>query len=276
MKKAVISLGIGRRRGLVGCLALLLAAGSVLAAPQPQRAWQRRAPANTLLAPPLPADAAAQPPLRRPPAGRLQALRRQRDFQYTDVTDVPTKPAVWDRLLSWLWQRLSSLLDTRGGHLAWNTLWYGLMGAILVFAVLKLLQVDLTRVFGRAPRSLPLAYEAGQENIHELNFAEALAQAEAASNLRLAVRLGYLQLLKQLTDRDFIAWQPDKTNQTYLHELAASRPTARPAFAELTRQFEYAWYGELPVPAALYQQVREAQRQFGQQLSGAGRAAPVA
>jgi hypothetical protein len=276
MKKAVISLGIGRRRGLVGCLALLLAAGSVLAAPQPRRAWQRRAPADTLLAPPLPADAAAQPPLRRPPAERLRALRRQRDFQYTDVTDVPTKPTIWDRLLSWLWQRLSSLLDTRGGHLAWNTLWYGLMGAILVFAVLKLLQVDLTKVFGRAPRSLPLAYEAGQENIHELNFAEALAQAEAAGNLRLAVRLGYLQLLKQLTDRDFIAWQPDKTNQTYLHELAASRPTARPAFAELTRQFEYAWYGELPVPAALYQQVREAQRQFRQQLSGAGRAAPVA
>ena len=275
MKKAATSFGISRRRGLASCLALLLTAGSVLAAPQPRRAWQRRAPADTLLAPPLPADAAAQPPLRRPPAERLQALRRQRDLQYTDVTDVPPKPTVWDRLLSWFWQRLSSLLDTRGGHIAWDTLWYGLMGAVLVFAVLKLLQVDLTRVFGRAPRTLPLAYEAGQENIHELNFAEALTQAEAAGNLRLAVRLGYLQLLKQLTDRDFIAWQPDKTNQTYLHELAVSRPTSRPAFAELTRQFEYAWYGELPVPAALYQQVREAQRQFGQQLSGTGRAARV-
>nr|WP_235998370.1 DUF4129 domain-containing protein [Hymenobacter sp. BT559] len=150
------------------------------------------------------------------------------------------------------------------------------MGATLLFAVLKLLQVDLTKVFGRAPRALPLAYETGQENIHELNFADALAQAEAAGNLRLAVRLGYLQLLKQLTDRDFIAWQPDKTNQAYLRELAASQPTARPAFAELTRQFEYAWYGELPVSAALYQQVRESQRQFGQQLSGAGRAAHLA
>jgi hypothetical protein len=185
------------------------------------------------------------------------------------VTNAPASPSLWDRLLSWLWQQISRLLDTRGGQLAWDTLWYGLMAAILVFAVLKLLQVDLTNVFGRAPRALPLAYEAGQENIHELNFGEALAQAEAAGNLRLAVRLGYLQLLKQLTDRDFIAWQPDKTNQTYLHELADSRPTARPAFAELTRQFEYAWYGELPVSTTLYQQVRAAQRQFEQQLSGA-------
>lgn len=276
MKKAATSAYSCRRQGLASCLVLLLLAGSVLAAPQPgQRVWQRRTPppADSLLATSLPADAAAQPPLRRPAAARLQELSQQHEFQYTDVTEAPANPSLWDRLLRWIWDHLSRLLDTRGGHLVWNTLWYGLMGATLIFAVLKLLQVDITKVFGRAPRALPLAYETGQENIHELNFADALAQAETAGNLRLAVRLGYLQLLKQLTDRDFIAWQPDKTNQTYLRELAASQPTARPAFAELTRQFEYAWYGELPVSAALYQRVRETQRQFGQQLSGAGRAA---
>ena len=277
MKKALTSLITCYKPRLLSGLFLLLVAGSALAAPPP-RAWQPRAASttDTLVAPPLPADAAAQPPVRRPAIERLQKLRGQHDFQYNDVTDAPARPGLWERLTSWLWRWLSRLLDTSGGHFAWNTLWYGLMGATLVFAVLKLLQVDLTKVFGRAARALPLAYEAGQENIHELNFADALTQAEAAGNLRLAVRLGYLQLLKQLTDRDFIAWQPDKTNQTYLHELAASRPTARPAFAELTRQFEYAWYGELPVSAALYQQVRADQRQFGQQLSGAGRAAAVA
>jgi hypothetical protein len=271
MKKAATSRSTRFQPGLLGCLALLLVAGSVLAAPQPHALQRLAAPvADTLIAPPLPADAATQPPLRRPATEDLQKLRNQRDFQYNDVTDAPASPSFWDRLLSRLWNWLSELLDTQGGHFAWNMLWYGLMAATLVFAVLKLLQVDLTRVFGRAPRALPLAYEAGQENIHELNFTDALAQAEAAGNLRLAVRLGYLQLLKQLTDRDFIAWQPDKTNQTYLHELATSRPTARPAFTELTRQFEYAWYGELPVSAALYRQVREAQQRFGQQLSGAG------
>ncbi|RZK61438.1 MAG: DUF4129 domain-containing protein, partial [Hymenobacter sp.] len=191
-------------------------------------------------------------------------------------TGAPEQAGFLARLMGWLWRWLAPLLDTKGGRLAWDTIFYGLLGGTLVFAVLKFLQVDLTRVFGRAPRALPLDYEAGQENIHELNFTEALTQAEATGNLRLAVRLGYLQLLKQLTDRDFIAWQPDKTNQAYLHELAASRPAARPAFAELTRQFEYAWYGELPVPAALYQQVRAAQRQFGQQLSGATAAQPGA
>lgn len=247
-------------------LLLALALPAAASPPQP-RMW--RAKADTSLAAPLPADAAAQPPVRRPAAARLQELRSQREFQYREGKPESTD-SFWERLVAWLWRQFSRIFDTKGGRIAWDTIFYGLMGALLVFAVLKLLQVDITKVFGRAARSLPLAYETGQENIHELNFAEALAQAEAAGNLRLAVRLGYLQLLKQLTDRDLIDWQPDKTNQAYLRELEASRPPARPAFAELTRQFEYTWYGELPVPLALYRQVREAQHQFEQQLSGVG------
>ncbi|RZK14372.1 MAG: hypothetical protein EOO56_25110, partial [Hymenobacter sp.] len=156
-----------RRGGPVLALALLLSLPA-LAAPRP-RQWVK---VDTALAPPLPADAAAQPPLRRPAAGRLAELRSQRDFQY--VEGKPTGPGWWDRVLAWFWRHLGGALDTRGGRVAWDTLLYGLMGAILVFAVLKLLQVDLTKVFGRAPRSLPLAYEAGQENIHELNFTDAL------------------------------------------------------------------------------------------------------
>jgi len=252
-----------KARATLALLALSLATAA--AAPRPPRAWRARP--DTTQATPLPPDAAAQPPVRRPAASRLQELRGQRDFQYREATPASTN-SFWGRLLAWLFRQFGHIFDTKDGRVAWDTIVYGLMGALLVFAVLKLLQVDVTKLFGRAARALPLAYETGQENIHELDFAEALAQAEAAGNLRLAVRLGYLQQLKHLTDRDLIDWQPDKTNQTYLRELEASRPSARPAFAELTRQFEYAWYGESPVPPALYQQVREAQLQFAQQLGG--------
>jgi hypothetical protein len=81
-----------------------------------------------------------------------------------------------------------------------------------------------------------------------------------------------LQLLKQLSDSQLIDWQPDKTNQTYLRELATQRPNLRAPFAELTRQFEYVWYGELPLQRPLYADVRERQLQLGQQLSGGRRA----
>ena len=85
-----------------------------------------------------------------------------------------------------------------------------------------------------------------------------IAEAEDAGNYRLATRLGYLEVLKHLTDRGLIQWQPDKTNHAYLAELAAG--PLREAFRGATRQFEYVWYGELRLNAALYQQARAGQR----------------
>jgi hypothetical protein len=261
-----------RRLPLLLFFALTLAAGP---APAQGPAWHRLAPARADTS-----RVASLPPpttpmtVRRPATGRLRELRGQRELQYLEVREEPTQRSIWQRLLRWLWGLLAPAASSKGGRVAWDVFFYGLLAAALVFAVLKLLQVDITRAFGRAPRALPLDYETGQENIHELNFAEAIAQAEATGNRRLALRLGYLELLKQLTDRDFIAWQPDKTNQSYLHELATSYPAARPAFAELTRQFEYSWYGEAPVPAAAYQQARAAQQQLAQQLRTAAPGRP--
>lgn len=246
-----------RRLPLLLLLTLALAAGPAVA--------RRPAPADTMLAAPLPPPAAAVA-VRRPVAARLGELRGQHDFQYRDVRQAPTQPSLWQRLLAWLWRLFAGSQETKGGRTAWDVFFYGLVVAALVYGVLKFLQVDLTRMFGRAPRALPLAYEEGQENIHELDFNETIAQAEATGNRRLALRLGYLQLLKQLTDRDFIAWQPDKTNHDYLREVATRYPAARPAFAELTRQFEYVWYGELPLAAPAYRAAREAQQQLARQL----------
>jgi Domain of unknown function (DUF4129) len=138
--------------------------------------------------------------------------------------------------------------------------------------VLKLLQVDFTRAFGRAPRPAPLPYDVQGEDIHGLDFEALLTTAETAGNYRLAVRLGYLQVLKQLTDQGLIRWQPDKTNHDYLFELPAG--PLPDAFRELTRQFDYVWYGELDdLTPAHYAQARATRLAFQQLLSSGRRAA---
>jgi hypothetical protein len=194
-------------------------------------------------------------------------LRADRALTYREVAAEPETEGLLARLLRWLARLLNGTSSTQGGRTAWNVVFYILAIGLLVFAVLKLLQLDVARLFGRSARARGLGYTVGGEDIHALDFGAALAEAEAAGQLRLAVRLGYLQLLKQLTDQHLIDWLPDKTNQTYLRELAAARPDLHPAFAELTRQFEYVWYGEWPLGAASYPPLRARQLELSRALA---------
>jgi len=202
----------------------------------------------------LPPDRRTALPTRRFAAARLRELAAQREFRYVEPAASPAANTFWARLWGWL----GRLLSSRAGQYAWR---YGLsaaMVAALAFAVLKLLQVDITGVFGRSARRGALAYGTAPENIHAVDFSSRIAEAEADGNLRLATRLGYLEVLKHLTDRGLIRWQPNKTNQAYLAELAAG--PLHEAFQGATREFEYVWYGELRLSAARYQRARTDQR----------------
>ena len=246
------------RLGRVLLLALCLAgaaAPAALAAP--------RRPAA------LPLDRSTVLPQRQANAARLRELAAQREFRYvepnatTDAWD-----AFWARLAHWL----DRLLGTRAGRFTWKYGIYSVMLALLVFAVLKLMKVDITGAFGRSSRRAPLAYDTAAENIHEVDFRVRIAEAEAAGNFRLALRLGYLEVLKHLTDRGLIQWQPDKTNHTYLAEIAVG--PLREAFRRATREFEYVWYGELRLNQTLYEQARASQRTASGLVPG-GRLAPA-
>ncbi|MBG8555380.1 DUF4129 domain-containing protein [Hymenobacter guriensis] len=219
---------------------------------------------------PAPASQAATRATYRPPdTERLRELRGQREFQYVDVR---SEQSGWDLFWRRFWEWLGELLNTRGGRLTWKYGIYALLVGALVFVVLKLLQVDVTRAFGRAPRTGLLAYDVANEDLETINFDAAIAEAERQENYRVAVRLGYLLALKQLADKGLIRLQPEKTNHDYLYELPEG--TLPPAFRELTRQFEFVWYGEHDdLTASQYQQTRSTRLRFLQTLSATRNAA---
>jgi len=245
-----------------GLRRLLLALGLALAAPAAAGAKSKPGPAAAGAAAhhrppvrPLPPDRRTALPPRRADAARLRALAAQREFQYQEA-DASTD--AWDAFWARVWRWLGRLFRTPTGRFTGKYGVYAAALAALVFAVLKLLQVDITGAFGRTGRRGQLAYGTETENIHEVDFRARIAEAEEAGNFRLATRLGYLEVLKHLTDRGLIHWQPDKTNHAYLAELAAG--PQREAFRGATRAFEYVWYGDLRLGAALYQQARAGQR----------------
>ena len=242
-----------RFRWLLLVLLLGLSAIPGRAAPQPEMATR-----------PLLPDQGPAPRLRRPDAGRLRELRGQSAFQYEEAVTTPEQSA-WSAFWARVREAIGNWLASRSYNHFWRWILYALFVGAGVFIVLRLLDIDFTAMLGRSPRRAALAYDTMAENIHEVDFATRLAEAEAAGNWRLAVRLGYLQLLKTLADGGLINWQPDKTNHAYLAELPATGPL-RGTFREATRQFEYVWYGELALTAPLYAQVRAGHQALRAQL----------
>ncbi len=202
-------------------------------------------------------------PVRRPAADRYAALRARGDLQYHPPGYQP-RQTWWERFWTWLWDGIGRIFNSSAAGQTYTWLWYAFLVGTLAWVVLKVLKIDLTGVFRRAPRAAPAYDVETAESPFTDDLAERLADAEARQDFRLAVRLGYLTALRQLADRDLIRWLPDKTNTHYLRELPPG--ALRDAFAPLTRAFELAWYGETTPTPAEYAAFRETRAGLGRAL----------
>ncbi|MEZ4777284.1 MAG: DUF4129 domain-containing protein [Bacteroidia bacterium] len=101
-------------------------------------------------------------------------------------------------------------------------------------------------------------------DIREVMFEDMIENAIKNGEYRIAVRLLYLETLKKLTVKGWIAWKPFKTNQEYQLELQQTR--VKEDFDRLTISYEYIWYGNFPVTSQLYQYVENIFRQFQSSL----------
>lgn len=181
---------------------------------------------------------------------KLKSYAEDRDFKYDDVAP---ETDWWTRFWRWFWHLLE---DAFGSGPSGQFIGYAaliILVALALFVIFKVLGVDF-KIFSRKSKSVEVPYSEVEDNIHEINFNEEIDKAIATGNFRLAVRLFYLRILKQLSDADQINWQPEKTNQTYISEITdASR---KHTFKNLTDQFEYVWYGEFAINQQQFDQMR--------------------
>ena len=189
----------------------------------------------------------------------ITAYRKMPEFQYND--DVETTPSWWIRFWHWFWGLFKPI--NFGKHdpgpfmrvliyiIKYIFIAAGL--AAIVLLVFKLAGIDMLHIFRRRSMQAEVPYSESLENIHEINFDAEIEKAIAQHNYRLAVRMLYLRCLKQLSDADLIKWQIDKTNSTYINEL--NNTEQRKVFKTLTLQFEYVWYGEFIIDAAVFKNI---------------------
>ena len=174
-------------------------------------------------------------------------------------------------LLEWLTTVISEWLEETFNVLVDNdVVYYSLigLGALLVLFLSWLVWKKNPKLFMRKEED-PLDYDVQEDTIYGVDFEAGISEALSQKDYRQAVRLLYLQTLKQLSDAGHIDWQPSKTPSQYVREYGQK------AFAELSQHFILVRYGNFEATEELFQEMRELQGQTIVQSSEDNAAQPT-
>lgn len=181
-------------------------------------------------------------------ADRIAALKTDPRYQYDrDLVKVPT---LWERFKAWLGDLIASFFGSRTGDFITRNLLYILAVVGIIFAVVVLSRGSLRKVFHGAPRSSG-SVTTVEEDIREMDLGALIREAEAAGDLRRAIRLHYLLVLRKLVDRGVLHWSPEHTDQDYMGQI--KDPVLRSRFAQVALVFQWVWYGHAEVDRDRYE-----------------------
>lgn len=189
---------------------------------------------------------------------------KDKDFDYTTV-----KPELsfFQKLLKKLGEFLDGILGktvfTKSGNIAGTLMWIFailLVGFLLYIIIKYLIGNGGISFFGKKNRKVDIREEELHENIHEINFPESILKFEKSGDFRSAVRYQFLFILKKLSDKKLITWNPEKTNKDYLSELKT--PVLKNQFYDLSYIFDYVWYGEFSIDEEKYLKFKNQYQSF--------------
>lgn len=169
----------------------------------------------------------------------LSRLQRDGSFWYVNYPFEEEKPESDEQQVS----RDKPLTET---PLFQTILWLAIIGGFAAFVIIYLANSNV-RLFRKKNSIIAPAEEeeTGTDNIFEINYQKEIDKAVGKGNYRFAVRLMFLRLLRNLSEKNVIQYKPDRTNFDYLLQL---HPTKHyPDFFRITRNYEYSWYGQFDI-----------------------------
>lgn len=179
---------------------------------------------------------------------RWQQLTRDGAFGYVNEVEKFKQPQNIDS--GFLQKIFRALFGFFNGSIGTALLWLLLLGGI-IFIVWKLFLDKDSFMFSRSRKRMD-GEDVGQEDedISATNWEALLQQAKGNNDLRMAVRYSYMWLLQLLQQHELIQYRIDKTNYEYATEL--NDTVYKQPFKQLSRKYEYAWYGHFVISDAGY------------------------
>lgn len=178
--------------------------------------------------------------VRRPNPEEQKKILEDKDYKYDRVGPAPK--SAWERFTEWFWRWVDKIFSSTGGKIGFNIFKYLLIAAAIGIIIYLLLKNNFRALFYGKSASVQIDFSEFEEDIHKINFDMLIEEAIAKKDFKKAIRLHFLKLLKELTDKNLIVWQIDKTNNDYSIELSNSKYSAQ--FKELALLYEYIWYGD--------------------------------
>jgi hypothetical protein len=138
-------------------------------------------------------------------------------------------------------------IKPRAASSPWNSELLRIVSFTVIIGVVLLIILSITKNvsldYKLKKKQLSGNFDEPIENIEDLDINALLESTIASGNLRLAIRLYYLGLLKKLNEAGIINWQKEKTNKDYLFEIY-KRNSYYDEVKLLTNAYERVWYGE--------------------------------
>lgn len=183
---------------------------------------------------------------RNVPAQAWQELTNGKSFDYKDKKELLYQPPKQNTGWQKFWQNVFEFFSGPAGKII---LW-GVFFVILGLVLYQLIGGKLSLFAKQAKVQDDNAATDTPEDLLETNWELMLQKAVKSNDLRLAVRYSYMWLLQLLQQKELIQYRGDKTNYEYLGELTDT--PYKQSFRSMTRQYEYAWYGQYPLTDAGY------------------------
>lgn len=197
--------------------------------------------------------------LRKIPSEELRKLYDDEEYQYIETTTTAPQTA-FQRFKAWLWGKITGLFDKKSGKLTIRIIKYIIVAVAIFFVAFLMLKNNARSLFYKKGASVSSDFIESTEDIEEIDFDKRIADEVSRKDFRKAVRLYFLKVIKELNQHRLINWKLDKTNTDYLKELRSG--VYYQQFAELSRIYEYIWYGDFKLDETNFLSVIQKFNQF--------------
>lgn len=169
---------------------------------------------------------------------------------------------IWDRFLGWLYfwiKKFFGLSNMENSEKHINRTLQGIATLIIIYVIYSIVKLILNKegqwIFGKSTTKKIVKYDDVELNIKNIDFEKLIKNTIKSGEQRLAIRYYYLWLLKKMSEKNMIDWNPEKTNSDYFYEI--KNESIRNDFGYASYLYNYIWYGEFDLDDTTFEKAQK-------------------